>query len=62
MPLRGLSRSMEVLLKMTKRMNRKMMTSLPPLRIDLISMICKGGYHPSMIGSMIEGVMPSNTS
>jgi len=43
MPLRGLSRSMEVLLKMIKRMNRKMKTSLPRLRIDLMSMICKGG-------------------
>jgi len=43
MPLRGLSRSMEVLLKMIKRMNRKMKTSLPTLRIDLMSMICKEG-------------------
>jgi hypothetical protein len=37
MPLRGLSRSMEVLLKTTNRMNRKMMMSLPTLRIGLMS-------------------------
>ena len=43
MPLRGLSRSMEVLLKMTNRMNRKMITSLPTLRIGLMSMICQRG-------------------
>ena len=34
---------MEVLLNMTKRMNRKMMTSLPTLRIGLTSMIRLGG-------------------
>ena len=34
---------MEVLLNMTKRMNRKMMTSLPTLSIGLTSMIRLGG-------------------
>ena len=43
MPLRGLFRIMEVLLKTTKRMNRKRMMSLPTLRIGLMSMNCLGG-------------------
>ncbi len=37
MPLRGLSLSMEVLLKMTNRISRKKMASLPMLMIGLTS-------------------------
>ena len=52
MPLRGLSRSMEVLLNMTKRMNRKMMTSLPTLSIGLTSMIRLGGASLEQRGDL----------
>ena len=37
-PLSGLSLSMEVLLKMTNRMNKKTTTSLPRLIMGLMSM------------------------
>jgi len=47
MPLRGLSLSIEVLLKMTNRMNKKTTTSLPRLIRGRMSMNL-GKYTPSM--------------
>ena len=43
---------MEVLLNMTKRMNRKMMTSLPTLSIGLTSMIRLGGAGLERLGDL----------
>lgn len=47
---------MEVLLNMTKRMNRKMMTSLPTLRIGLTSMIQLGGASLERLVRRLEGI------
>jgi hypothetical protein len=53
---------MEVLLKMTKKMSRKMMTSLPTLRIGLMSMIHQRGASLERLVRRLEGPHPRESS